>query len=446
MKIAPGVRVRASSRGFSAGIGPRAARVHVGTRGVGVSTGIGPFGAYSHLGGGTRRPSAARSSGPSRTSLAALERAARQAEKAQEIQRVAAIERELVCVHHEDFPVAGRAVLPAAAQPDVSAIRQTLVASAGITELEAELGGGLAAPIAPAPESVDAGSVRSTQRSAAREGINVFKRAERRAARARADAATEELIAEEQRDRARLVAEEQRVLDAKWEQLQERRARLETDVAAETARQREHALECVREQQQQLDAAWERLQANEPETVMASLEQAFADNQAPATPIDCDDGRATVTMLYGHPDVIPERTPALTPAGKPTLRKRTKSDSNALYLSSLASNVLATLREGFAVCPALLAMSVLVVRRDPAPDAEHLVAIYAATFTQDLIAVVNWERVDPATVLERPSAHLLNLKGQAQNVAALDLRDEPQLQAVLEHLASVLEIPARTPR
>src|SRR5437868_6194553 len=54
MKIMPGVRIRASSRGLSAGIGPRAARVHVGTRGVGVSTGAGPFGAYAHLGGGSR--------------------------------------------------------------------------------------------------------------------------------------------------------------------------------------------------------------------------------------------------------------------------------------------------------------------------------------------------------------------------------------------------------
>src|SRR5690348_5195439 len=124
MKIAPGVRIRASSRGFSAGIGPRAARMHVGTRGVGVSTGVGPFGAYQHLGGGSRRRSTGRSSysgrgsysygAPSRTTLAALERAARQAEKEAEIARVAEIERQLVSVHLENFATPQRRVLPPA--------------------------------------------------------------------------------------------------------------------------------------------------------------------------------------------------------------------------------------------------------------------------------------------------------------------------------------------
>src|SRR4051812_34553274 len=106
MKIMPGVRIRASSRGFSAGIGPRAARVHVGTRGVGVSTGVGPFGAYGHLGGGSRHRSAGGGyrgayRGPSRATLAALEREARQAEKDAEIRKVADIERRLVTVHRE---------------------------------------------------------------------------------------------------------------------------------------------------------------------------------------------------------------------------------------------------------------------------------------------------------------------------------------------------------
>ena len=170
-----------------------------------------------------------------------------------------------------------------------------------------------------------------------------------------------------------------------------------------TARGRGKARGEAREQQKQLDAAWDRLQHNEPETVIASLEQAFADNGAPATPVDCHDGLATVTMLYGHPDVIPERTPAVTPTGKTMLRKRTKTERNALYLDSLASNVLATLKEGFAVCPALGAISILVVRRDPLPTGgEQLVAIYAATFSRQSIADVDWPRIDLAMAIDQP--------------------------------------------
>jgi hypothetical protein len=53
-RLMPGVRLRVSSRGVSAGLGPRVARVHVG-RGVGFSSGVGPFSAYTSLSSGRRR-------------------------------------------------------------------------------------------------------------------------------------------------------------------------------------------------------------------------------------------------------------------------------------------------------------------------------------------------------------------------------------------------------
>jgi hypothetical protein len=51
IKIAPGVRVRASCRGVRISLGPRVARVHVGAGRTGVSTGIGPVGYYTSVGG-----------------------------------------------------------------------------------------------------------------------------------------------------------------------------------------------------------------------------------------------------------------------------------------------------------------------------------------------------------------------------------------------------------
>ncbi|MDQ5976075.1 MAG: hypothetical protein QG661_3284 [Actinomycetota bacterium] len=56
-RVVPGVRLRVSSRGVSAGVGPRIARVNVGSRGgVGLSSGIGPFQTFAPLvrGGGRR--------------------------------------------------------------------------------------------------------------------------------------------------------------------------------------------------------------------------------------------------------------------------------------------------------------------------------------------------------------------------------------------------------
>jgi hypothetical protein len=47
--------VRVSSRGVRVRVGPRIARVHVGTGRPGISTGIGPFTAYKSVGGKKRK-------------------------------------------------------------------------------------------------------------------------------------------------------------------------------------------------------------------------------------------------------------------------------------------------------------------------------------------------------------------------------------------------------
>lgn len=54
IRIALGIRISASKRGLRAGIGPRAARVHVGGGRPSVSTGAGPF-TYWHTVGHTQR-------------------------------------------------------------------------------------------------------------------------------------------------------------------------------------------------------------------------------------------------------------------------------------------------------------------------------------------------------------------------------------------------------
>jgi hypothetical protein len=53
-KVAPGVRIRASSRGIRTSVGPRAARVHFGSGRTAFSSGAGPVSFYTSLGGGRR--------------------------------------------------------------------------------------------------------------------------------------------------------------------------------------------------------------------------------------------------------------------------------------------------------------------------------------------------------------------------------------------------------
>ncbi len=49
LRLAPGLKVRITRRGLRWGIGPQAARLHVGAGGTGVSTGAGPFSLYRGL-------------------------------------------------------------------------------------------------------------------------------------------------------------------------------------------------------------------------------------------------------------------------------------------------------------------------------------------------------------------------------------------------------------
>lgn len=368
-KIAPGVRIRASSRGLRTSIGPRAARIHVGAGRTTLSTGVGRFTAYTS--GGRRRSHRGRSrTGANRArtvSLAALQNAARAAERAEQVASIGRIEQALVTLHHQEFPSANR-------------------------------------PIVPGPSPVNVGAIRKARMKEARRGIGWFARSVRRAARQRAEALADEQVRMEQARRA-------------------------ADHAAA---------------QQAADAAWHDLCAHRPDAVIAAMEAAFEDNQSPATCVDADvegDVRhASVVVLFGSPDMVPDVAPAVTPGGRPTVRKRSKTDRNALYAAALGSTVLATVKEGLAVAPSVDEVRLMVVRRDPqatGPES-YLSAIYVARFPRRLVETLPWPRLDPLDVLLRaPDAQIVR-KGVAREIAALDLVTEPGLAEVLEQVRSGL--------
>ena len=366
-KVAPGVRIRASSRGISAGVGPRVARVHVGSRGVGVSSGVGPFSAYSHIGGGRSSATGKRASygGPTKASIAAREREAKAAAREADIDRVAALERALVSVHRATFPAAERAVLAAPDEVDPDPIRGELEAAAGIPQLVAATGGGEVPPVAPAAEPVDRYELMREHRKRARSAIALWRIRDRIAAARTADAeAARAAEAEAERRRQEQRAEQQR-LDGLWNDLQQARQRVADELVVRVAAEKEQRLASRAAEQAKLDEEWERLGANDPELTLAVLEQAFADNEAPAAAIDCEGDRTTVVMQFAAPEaIVPERKPARTPTGKRTLKKRTKTEINALYLQALGSNVLATVKEAFAVAPGTNVVQILVIRRE----------------------------------------------------------------------------------
>jgi hypothetical protein len=143
VKVAPGVRVRASSRGVRTSIGPRAARVHVGAGRTSFSTGAGPVTYSTPLSGsrggsGGRRPSA----GAYQRQLSVSPAAAAKSEVAQ---RLARLFQELLAVHRAEFPASHPPVAPLAPEPEVEEIRRRHLGRAGdeLPDLERDQGGGV---------------------------------------------------------------------------------------------------------------------------------------------------------------------------------------------------------------------------------------------------------------------------------------------------------------
>ena len=433
-KVAPGVRIRASSRGISAGTGPRVARVHVGTRGVGVSSGVGPVSGYTHIAGGRASGTRKRSSygGPTKASIAAREREAKAAAREADIERVAELERALVSVHSASFPEAQRTVLPPVDEVDPTSIQTELEASAGVPDLIAATGGGEVPPTAPDPEPVDCYELMREHRKRARVGIPIWRIRERISAANDADAEAEAAAVVEEEGLLQAQRDEQDRLDGLWNQLSEVRARITGELALKVPAEKDRRVAARAEEQERLDEYWRRLDTNDPDVTLEALEQAFADNEAPAAAIDCDGLRTTVVMQFVPPEaIVPERKPARTPTGKPTLKKRTKTEINALYLQALGSNVLATVKEAFAVAPGTGAVQMLVVRHETSKTHEgQLACIYVGEFDRAIFAGASGNR-DPAVALSLSTEAVLNLKGKTEAVSPIALDGRPDLASVL---------------
>jgi len=120
IRLAPGVRVRASSRGIRTSLGPRAARVHVGSGRTGVSTGAGPVTLYGSLGGGGTRRSGGRGQSAAQPQPRPSPAADRKAQDAADL----AIHIEgLLKLHRRRFAPASKPQLRQPERPDEEALR-----------------------------------------------------------------------------------------------------------------------------------------------------------------------------------------------------------------------------------------------------------------------------------------------------------------------------------
>ncbi len=87
--------------------------------------------------------------------------------------------------------------------------------------------------------------------------------------------------------------------------------------------------------------------------MLATLSEAFEDNEDPAAPVGIDGAELSLVVLIPGEDAVPERLPAKTQAGNLTLRQLPKGEWHSFYRLLVAGHMLSTLREAFAVAPGI---------------------------------------------------------------------------------------------
>lgn len=254
------------------------------------------------------------------------------------------------------------------------------------------------APTVAPPEAVDESEVLARHEREQLTGISIFKRSQRRAAKERASETAAQEVERETGQRAR-----------------------DHDAV-----------------QSSLDEHWRQLLANDSHAVFEAIEAAFEDNEMPAAVIDTHEVSATLLMKIGSPgELIPEREVTHTPTRTLTHKRRTKSAINALYAEIMASHIVATAREALAVAPGLREVRVLSVRGDRLGGGLQLIPLYAGVFDRQALMRNDW---DDLNVLGFVEAHgNIRYKGQAQEVAALRVKDDPELRSTLDEIAAHLD-------
>jgi hypothetical protein len=357
VKLMPGVRVRASSRGVRTSLGPRVARVHVGGGRSGFSTGVGPVSYYTSTGAGRRRSSSSRSRTGTATANRQLAAASRAAEKLDQARALSDALQVIMHMHRAEFPLAQR-------------------------------------PVAPAPPPIDVSPFRAMHVKEAKAATSVFARSVRKAA-----------------------------LDEA-----ERRAQIDVANLASTYEHERAAW------QASLDEEWAALANNDPDTVLTTLADAFEDNEAAAAAVGVDGAEVTLVVVVPSSSAIPERQPTTTAAGNLSLKKLTKREAADLYKLLVCGHTLVTVKEAFAVAPALQSARVIALRA-ASPDAYGTVrpeAVLAARFERSWLAGIQWAQADATQVVNDASTErILIQKGATRELTPIDLGKEAQLGEVV---------------
>lgn len=171
-----------------------------------------------------------------------------------------------------------------------------------------------------------------------------------------------------------------------------------------------------------LDDQWNHLAGHDRCAVIAELEAEF---EAAACGCTCVDagwdaettrGYVTIVARYPAADIVGERGPGVSSSGRRMLRRRTRAERNALYLSGLASFALAAARRAISVAVAADDVHLVVVR--PLEGGEGLEPIYVGSLSREAVTL-RPSLADPVPLLLGSAVLPLKFEGAAHDLVAV---------------------------
>ncbi|WP_229916912.1 TerD family protein [Streptomyces fructofermentans] len=182
---------------------------------------------------------------------------------------------------------------------------------------------------------------------------------------------------------------------------------------------------------------WRALLANDEETVCEAVNTAFSDNPAAGCAVGMDGAVLSVVMRAQDLDAMPAQTAGLTPSGRPTLKNLTKRDRVLWWLTSMGSNIVATLMEGFATAPNITGIDLAVLTR--LPDTQRLGFVAYGRWSRQSIESTSWrEPEDALRFLDIGQDVACSVTTTASGtfsstIKPLDATRVPGLQELLDH-------------
>lgn len=178
-------------------------------------------------------------------------------------------------------------------------------------------------------------------------------------------------------------------------------------------------------------AWWQAVLANDEQTVCEAVNAAFADNPAAGCAVGVEDGVLSVVLRQQDIDTLPGQTPALTSAGRPTLKALTKRDRTQWWLTIMGSNILATVDEALATAPAIRAVDLAVLSR--VPETQRLGVVAHGRWTRSALATATLRTPEDALhFLDLGEDVTCTATTTTTRITAVDTSRNPALQALVD--------------